>query len=266
MRRSLRRTTTLPPRKDPMKLPLRSLLAVSVLLACAACASTGKDAPDAPKGGDAKAAPKGDDPDEEADKLRKKERELEYAKMELEIAKLGAAADEREADTSVKDATLKLEAARKDQANFLDLDKPTQVAGGQLSLDRSQQSMEESRQELAELEAMYKQEDFAELTKELVLSRGRKRLEFSQRGFDLAKKGQEEMLGHDLPKKEKELAQAVEKAEKALQEAQAKKDRAALEEKLKLMRADHKIDDLVRELDKMKKKQGEKAAKKEATA
>jgi len=113
-----------------MKLPLRSLLAVSVLLACAACASTGKDAPDAPKGGDAKAAPKGDDPDEEADKLRKKERELECAKMELEIAKLGAAADEREADTSVKDATLKLEAARKDQGNFLDLDKPTQVAGG----------------------------------------------------------------------------------------------------------------------------------------
>jgi cysteinyl-tRNA synthetase len=152
--------------------------------------------------------------------------------------------------------------AKKDQENFLNLDKPTQIASAQLSLDRSQQAMEESKQELAELEAMYKKEDFAELTKELVVSRGRKKLEFSQRGLELAKKGQEGLLNHDLPKKEKELAQAVEKAEKALQEAQAKKDREALEEKLKLMRADHKIDDLVREIDKMKKK----SEKKEATA
>ena len=249
-----------------MKLPLRSLLAVPVLLACAACAAEANvRASDAPKG-DGKPAAKADDPEEEADKLKKKERELAYAQMELDIAKLGAAADERESDNSVKDATLKLESARKDQANFLDLDKPSQVAGSQLSLDRSQQSMEESRQELAELEAMYKQEEFAELTKELVLSRGKKRLEFSQRGYELAKKGQEELLGHDLPKKEKELAQAVEKAEKSLNEAQAKKERGALETKLKLMRAEHKIDDLARELDKMKKKQGEKAAKAEVTA
>jgi len=252
-----------------MKLPSRSLLAVPVLLAFSACASTkGDKATEAPSGGGKPAADKSEAAEEEADKLRKKERELDYAKMELEIAKLGSAADEREADTAVKDATTKLEVAKKDQDNFLNLDKPQQVASSQLSLDRAQQSMEESRQELAELEAMYKQEDFAELTKELVLSRGRKRLEFAQRGYEIAKKGQEELMGHDLPKKEKELAQAVEKAEKALSEAQAKKDRGALETKLKLTRAEHKIDDLAREVEKMKKKSAEKTEgeKKAATA
>jgi hypothetical protein len=119
-------------------------------------------------------------------------------------------------------------------------------------------SMEESKQELVELEAMYKQEDFAELTKELVISRGRKRLEFSQRGFELAQKAQQELVGHDLPKKEMEANQAVEKAEKALREVQAKKDRGAIEIKLKLMRAEHKIDDLEREIEKMKKKSEKK--------
>jgi hypothetical protein len=49
----------------------------------------------------------------------------------------------------VKDATTKLDVAKKDQDNFLNLEKPTQVANAQLSLDRSQQAMEESKQELA---------------------------------------------------------------------------------------------------------------------
>lgn len=252
-----------------MKLPLRAVLALPILLVCSGCvASIGnrRADPSSKDGGGKSATAKADEAEEEADKLLKKEHELEYARMELEIAKLGSAADDREAETSVKEATFKLETARKDQDNFLNLDEPTQVASNQLSLDRSRQSMEESRQELAELEAMYKQEDFAELTKELVLSRGRKRLEFSQRGYELAKKGQEDLLGHELPKKEKELAQAVEKAEKGLHEAQAKKDRGALEAKLKLMRAEHKIDDLAREIERMKKKSAEKSEKKEATA
>jgi hypothetical protein len=99
-----------------------------------------------------------------------------------------------------------------------------------------------------------------------VLSAAGKRLEFSQRSYDLAKKGQEELLNHDLPKKEKELAQASRKAEKGLADAQAKKAKGDLEAKLKLMRSEHKIDELQRELDKMKKKADEKVAKKEVAA
>ncbi|MFN0008812.1 MAG: hypothetical protein ACKVXR_13000 [Planctomycetota bacterium] len=248
-----------------MKTPFRVLLALPLLLACFACSSTSSNhKADAPSsdGGGKPATAKADAAEEEAEKMLKKEHELEYARMELEIAKLSSAAEEREADASVKEATVKLEAAKKELDNFLNLDKPTQVADRQLSLDRSQQNMEESRQELAELEAMYKQEDFAELTKELVLSRGRKRLEFSQRGYELAKKGQEELMGHELPKKEKELTLAFEKAEKALQEAQARKSRGALEIKLKLMRAEHRVEEVAREIEKMKKK----SEKKEATA
>ena len=251
-----------------MKLTRPILLALPLLVAAAGCATTTTTAAPKPNGGEAgkPAAAKAEDADEEALKLLKKQRELDYAQRELEISKLSCEADDRDADTAVKDATQKLEMARKDQDNFLSLDKPTQVAQSQLSLDRSQQSMEESRQELAELEAMYKQEDFAALTKELVLSRGRKRLEFSQRGYDLAKKGQEELLNHDLPKKERDFALAVEKAEKGLADAQAKKAKGDLEAKLKLMRSEHKIDELQRELDKMKKKADEKVAKKEVAA
>jgi hypothetical protein len=244
-----------------MKLRFQHLLAVPVLLTCASCvAAIGNRGTDRTTSATAPTPGPGtsDAADVAADKLRKKERELGYARMELEIAKLSSAADERESDVAVEDAKRKLEVATKDRDNFMNMEKPTQLAGNQLSLDRSKQSMEESKQELVELEAMYKQEDFAELTKELVISRGRKRLEFSQRGFELAQKAQQELVGHDLPKKEMEANQAVEKAEKALREVQAKKDRGAIEIKLKLMRAEHKIDDLEREIEKMKKKSEKK--------
>ncbi len=111
---------------------------------------------------------------------------------------------------------------------------------------------------------MYKKEDFASLTKELVIQRGKKSLEFAQRGLELAKKSQEQLVSHELAKKELELDQAVERAEKALLEANAKKEKCAAECKLKAMKADHHVDEQQRAVEKLKSKDKPKDAPKEA--
>jgi hypothetical protein len=243
-----------------MKLPI-ALLSLPLVLATSGCvASIGNRASDKPGAEGAK----GGDPEDAADKLEKKQRELDYAKMELDIAKMSAAADARESDASVQEATQKLEVVKKDRDNFKALEKPSKLADKQLDIDRAAWRMEETRQELAELEQMYKKEDFASLTKELVLNRGKKNLEFAQRGLDLAKKEQDGLTTHDLPKRETELDQSVERAEKALAEATAKKEKGAAETKLKLLRAEHRVAEAQRELDKAHAK--EKAPDKEPKA
>lgn len=239
------------------------LMTLPVFAGALACKSTATERSEKPASAD---GGKAEDAEGAADKVTKKEREVEYAKMELEIAKLSAAADEREAEMAVVEATQKLDAAKKDRDHFKGLDKPNKLADKQLDVDRAAFRMEEQGDELKELETMYKKEDFAELTKELVLKRGKKNLEFAQRGLDIAKKDQEGLSAHDLPKKETELDQAVQRAEKGLQEANAKKDRSAMESKLKLLKAEHRVDEAQRELDKAKSKDKGKAEPKAPAA
>lgn len=235
-----------------MKLPI-AIPSLLLPLALLGCAAQGKGSEAAAPAKTADAGEKGDDA-EAADKVQKAEREVEYAKIELDLAKLSAAADARDSDQSVVEATQKLEAVRKDRDNYKNAETPNKLADKQLDIDRSTQFMEESKQELDELEGMYKKEEFASLTKELVLSRGKKKLEFARRGLEIAKKNQEQLTGFDIPKKQLDLDQAVDRAEKALAEANAKKEKGALETKLRLLRAEHKVDEAQRALEKAKKK------------
>lgn len=236
-----------------MKLPIAipTLLFPLALLGCAAQGKGSEAA--APSSKPADAGEKGDEADAE-DKIRKAQRELDYAKVDLDLAKLSTAAESREADQSVVEATQKLEAIRKDRDNFKNTETPQKLAEKQLDIDRSTQFMEESKQELDELEGMYKKEEFASLTKELVLSRGKKKLEFAKRGLELAKKNQEQLTAFDLPKKQLELDQSVERAEKALAEATAKKEKGAIEGSLRQKKAEHHLDDAQRGLEKAQKK------------
>jgi hypothetical protein len=247
--------------RNPMKLPI-ALLSLPILLASTGCSSTGASSASAAEPSHPPAA-KPEDADA-ADKLLKGNRELDYAKMELDLSKMSIAAETRESENAVIDATQKLEAVKRDRDNFKGREKPEKIADKQLDIDRAAWRMEESRQELAELESMYKKEDFAGLTKELVLQRGKKNLEFAQRGLDLAKQSQEQLVSHELAKKELELDQAVERAEKALAEANAKKEKCATECKLKGMKAEHRVDEQQRAVDKMKSKEKPKDAPKEA--
>jgi hypothetical protein len=249
-----------------MKLPIAIpalILAFLLPPALAACASQGKyseSASESPKPQNSGGGGEKDDADA-ADKVEKAKREVDYAKIDLDLAKMSTASEARESDQAVVEATQKLEAVKKDRDNFKNTETPQKLAEKQLDIDRSTQFMEESKQELDELEGMYKKEEFASLTKELVLSRGKKKLEFAKRGLELAKKNQEQLTSFDLPKKQLELDQSVERAEKALAEATAKREKGALEAKLKVMKAEHHVDEAQRAYDKAQKKQQASPAK-----
>lgn len=231
------------------------------LIAVASCATpmtnsqTAGEA-DKPVAADAKADKGKDDAkaaEAKADELRKKQRELDYAKLQLEITRLDVAADERGAKTAVDNAERDLANAKLERDNFMNTVKPLEIADHTLSLDRSKQYVTESEQELKELETMYSKEEFAGTTKELVLTRGRNRLDMAKRDLDLSKKRNDQMTAFEHPKRERDLTVAVERATQAASEAHAKLDKGTLEHKLTLLKAEHGIEDLQREIEKLQK-------------
>lgn len=237
-----------------MLTPRSSLVLPFAFLALAACSSTGAKPDAGPSGA---TAGKQDAAKEEdaAEKLAKKQFELECARLEGRVKKLGNEAEERAAQQEIEEAERGLRDAKDALESFQRHDKPMKLDDGQLDLDQAVQRRTQQQQELEELEAMYKQEELATLTKELVISRERKALEFAKRALEMMTKNVEHAKAVELPKKERELTEAVAKAERRLAEARSKAEKLKLENQLETMKAERALADLEKEVAKLEKKQ-----------
>jgi hypothetical protein len=204
-----------------------------------------------------------DDADADALSLLKKQREVEYARIELRIAELSAEEEGRDAAYEVADAEDDLLEARKAYDNFVGVEKPMALERSDFGLERGHWSRTQNEQELKELQAMYEAEEFAQLTKELVLMRGEKNLEFAQKDLALDVREAAQLKEFELPKKERELERAKAKAERALSNAKAKKSKIDVERELKLLRAKNALDEAEREIVKLEKDIAKKKEKRE---
>lgn len=195
-----------------------------------------------------------DDKESAADKQKKAEHALEDARAELKIARQECQAAERKQKDEIEEAEYALAKEKEALDVFQKIGKPLELDKLKLGFDRSVQGVEESKAELEELMAMYKKEDFASLTRELVLSRGKKRLEFANRGLEHDKTEGAVTRDVELPRKEKDLELAVKKAENGLREARAAQAKLADENELKLKKAERGVDDAEKALAKAKAK------------
>src|SRR6185436_18900329 len=111
---------------------------------------------------------KGEDDDEKdaaAEKVKKSERALEDARAELKITRQECQAAERKQKDEITDAEYGVAKAKEALEVFQKTTKPLELDKLKLSWDRSVENVEETKQELEELMAMYKKEDLAKLTK-----------------------------------------------------------------------------------------------------
>ena len=204
--------------------------------------------------------------EEKQDELRKKQRELDYSRRSLKIARLSAESEQRAAKAALEKAEFALGQAIASRDHQQSTAAALTVDEAKLSIERATEYRERQRQELAELEEMYKQEDLAKLTKELVIRRSRMDLELAAKSLALEERKLAATEGHELPKKTKELEQAVVAAERDLAEAKAKVDRLALEKELALLKAEHEVDEAERAVKKLEKEIAELGKPVEAAA
>jgi hypothetical protein len=213
----------------------RLLAPVLLALIASSCAS----APTGGKGGAAPAANGGEKKNgEDAKDLQAK---LDKATLKLEIARIDARNGEAASARAVEAATLEADLAAGAVENYRGVLQPIEAAAGALALDRARQRVKESKEELEELERMYAQEEFADLTKELVLTRGRAALEMAQRDFDLAEKRAAQAREFEWPRKQRELEEKVAATRRALDEARSRAEKGQLERKLALMEAEEAV-------------------------
>jgi HlyD family secretion protein len=167
--------------------------------------------------------------------------EIDQARGELRLAEL-------ERETEVMSAQLALAFAREDVAaaeralaSFRSLERPHAEGESELALRQARNRLLDAEAELAELESMYADDDFAEKTKELVLARGRRSLEVARRAVELVEVQRRNLLEQELPEKERLLQRELEEAKAAVIQAERAFERARLRTELSVAKARHEL-------------------------
>jgi len=232
------------------------LLAVVVPFALTACSSAPPAAPGKPDAVVEAPASKGE-ADQRVDRekkveeratkekeLRNKKRELDYARLGLETAAIDRQVRSLVVEVGLSRARLDLDKAKKELDLFLTAHKPREVEEHKITIDAQTYRAEEAKDEQAELESMYKDDEFAKKTKELVLKRGKRQVELADRGLAVAKKEQEVFEQHTLPDRERDLRRKVDDGETEVKKTELEQRKAALELDVQKRQAEDKVHDL----------------------
>ena len=209
-----------------------------LLVLCAGCSTLAK-AGDADGGARAK-------------ETKQKERELalEKARLQLQLAELGAEDDLRQARAALEEARRELEEARLALQRFDQFERPSGLADSRLDVDRAAARARESEQELQQMEEMYASEPnldaSGERTRDLVLERHRAQLDFARRALELQRGELSDLEQRELPRKRRELEGKLVAAEVELRDAEAELRQGELKAKLALLEARGKLEKLER--------------------
>ncbi|QDU67991.1 hypothetical protein [Engelhardtia mirabilis] len=236
-------------------LPSLALFALPALHGCATpLAASDSDASqhsaiatDAPDGDDDEKEDE-DDAEKKAHKLAREiagmEWKLEQAQLDRTATEIDVALDLGQAEQAVVDAGVAVEEAALALQTFTQVESAHELDSSKLDLDRSQTRAVQAAQELAELQSMYDVEEFAEKTKELVISRGQTNLEMAQRSLDLQQRSHALLSDFELPKKTRALQREVDEAKRKLKRAERQLEKARIEAEKRRRSAAHEIEEL----------------------
>jgi hypothetical protein len=185
---------------------------------------------------------------ENVKKAKKLSHELEMAQLELQVADLEVTIKSRGANAGVEKSTRALELAEAALKSFTGDVAPMELEQAKIRLDRSRHSADHAKDELAELKAMYKADEFAEMTKELVLKRGERRLELALRSLKVEERRLAHLQTSEHPRRKKELVGKVRDAKHALEKAQLENKKVGIEIRILKSKAVFKAEELERDL------------------
>lgn len=225
------------------------ILAIAALPACSAAPK----ATEATKDGGSAAASKSDD-DTDAQGLAA---DLLEAESELASERIANERKKIESATKVAKAERDLAAAERELKVFLEVERKNEEAEARLELDENRYRVDHAKDELAELEAMYSQDEFAKTTKELVIKRGRRQLEIAEREMALADASFRHKTEHQWPERVRKLEAAVADARVEVETARLEAREAEEAIRLDLTRKERKVSDAKRAIERAKSKKAD---------
>lgn len=143
-------------------------------------------------------------------------RDLSIAEQRVMRAEMALQHAQAQTEVNLQKAGQGLEIAQQRLSDYLARSVPSRLEWAVLGLKRSEDRFTEAQEELQQLELMYAEDDFADQTKEIVLDRGRRRLERSNKDLELRRIDHETLVKHTLPLEMEEQKQRVEDASRHL--------------------------------------------------
>jgi hypothetical protein len=248
-------------------------LAVLVLSSCAVLSKTETTAaPTAnqvkavePSGPAAEPSKAENDEDKEL-KRAKLQRSLDVAREKVERSEMALAHQLADTQAILANAERAHELAVRKLRVFQDQDAPLRLDQARLSHQRAEDYAQEQQEELQQLEMMYTEEDLADKTAEIVLNRGRRRLERAQRALELETIELTNLEEHHLPMEQADLQKDVDEKARSLEQARRKGELDRLDQEIAVMEAKAEVTGLEAELATLEKElkkeevRGEEAA------
>lgn len=166
------------------------------------------------------------------------ELDLAIGEKTLEIARRELPVTEALQPLELAEAERETLAASEDLARFLAIGRTFAEESARFRLKASEEQLKYSREELRQLEKMYKDKDLTEETEEMILQRTRFEVESGE--FNLRRAGidTEAALAFEVPRKEAALKDAAEKSKLGLEKARATSAIALEQKRLALKKAE----------------------------
>jgi len=130
----------------------------------------------------------------------------------------------REAEKKVQDAELEAAKAISALEHLEEYTIPRRLAQEELSLDRSRGRLSDAEAELQQMRDMYKDEEFATSTKELVITRSERNVDQQKRGLELADAAREDLEAFELARDREDAVRKVEDAMSKVEVAKMRLD------------------------------------------
>lgn len=221
----------------PRRYPLLLTFCVSVLLVVASSSDAVAQSPAKTHQGK-----KIETTEELTRKAKKLAHDLRMAELKLKVAQLDARIANDDAESSVRKAERELELAKSMLDHFDKFIAPARLAEARIALDSAENRATQARDEYDELVAMYKQEDFAEMTKELVLKRGRHNMDIAKRRLKIQKDKYLDLKKTILPRERAALLGKLDDARSAAGQAALKREKARLQALVTVQEAEHRLE------------------------
>jgi HlyD family secretion protein len=165
--------------------------------------------------------------------------ELAVGETALEVARRDVPAAEALHPIEMAEAERAARTAAEDLARFLSVEKAAAEENARFVVRAAEERLKYAREELTQLERMYKDKDLTEETEEMILQRTRFDVEQAEQSLKRIKEASEESLTLGIPRREVETRRAAEKATIDVEKARATLPLHLAQKKLALAKQEH---------------------------
>ncbi len=153
------------------------------------------------------------DPEKIDRAIRDLETEQRMSDLQLKGAEVDLPLTERSFPLDMASAERAFKHAKEDFDKWMSVDKKLSMESTEMSLKNAQSNLDNQKEELKQLEKMYRSKDLTEETEEIILKRQRFAVEQAEHFFKLSKNRHDQTLNVDLPRREREMRDGLERAE-----------------------------------------------------